>query len=80
MEPQWSRDGSHLYFRNGGQFLEVPFDGGGNAPELGRPTVLFETDPEMMERLYSVAADRERIVITQSVRDENDEPAGRTGI
>jgi hypothetical protein len=77
--PQWSHNGANLLFRNNGQLLEVSV-GAGSSPQLGQPIVLFETDPLMLDRGFSIGPNDERFIVAQSVRGDGSEEPRRTGI
>jgi serine/threonine-protein kinase len=42
MEPVWSADGAHIYYRAGRRFVRVPVSTDGTAPALGEPEVVLE--------------------------------------
>jgi Tol biopolymer transport system component len=77
--PHWGPDGKSLYFVNGAELLQVSFEAGAT-PVLGRPTLQFEGDDEMLDRGFSIAPDGQRIVLGQHAREEGDEEPRRTGI
>ncbi len=43
-EPVWTSDGNSLVYRNGRQFLSVPFAASGEAPSFGSPELIVEGD------------------------------------
>jgi len=77
--PQWSHDGANLFFRNNDQLLEVSV-GAGSSPQLGQPVVLFEAEPLMLGRGFTIGPNDERFVVAQPVRGDGSEEPRRTGI
>ena len=76
-EPVWARDGSELYYRNGGQMFAVPVVTE-PAFALGRPQVLF-ADPYEMDPgpaglpNYDVSLDGRFLMVTSGEGDVADE-------
>jgi dipeptidyl aminopeptidase/acylaminoacyl peptidase len=68
-EAVWSRDGSELFYRNGGRMMSVPVRVGAEL-RVGRPVVLFERPgllalPFVEFRQYDVAPDGKSFVMIQ---------------